>query len=285
MNVFKTVFFLTLLTLLLILVGNFIGGRNGMIIAFGLAVLMNFFSYWFSDKIVLMMYKAKEAQLRDYPKIHRIVQNLATKADIPKPKIYIIPVETPNAFATGRSPAHASVAVTEGILRLLSDDELEGVISHELSHVHNRDTLIMTVVATVAGAIYMLSNIARWAAIFGGIGGRNNDREGGNPLALLIIAILAPIVATLIQLAISRSREYMADESGAKLSGRPLSLANALRKLYNYSRQVPMQANPTTAHLFIVNPLTGGGFTNLFSTHPPIERRIARLEELAISPR
>ncbi|MFA5339615.1 MAG: zinc metalloprotease HtpX [Candidatus Omnitrophota bacterium] len=285
MNVFKTVFFLTLLTLLLIFVGNFIGGRNGMIIAFGLAVLMNFFSYWFSDKIVLMMYKAKEAPLRDYPKIHRIVQNLATKTDIPKPKIYIIPVETPNAFATGRNPAHASVAVTEGILRLLSDDELEGVISHELSHVHNRDTLIMTVVATVAGAIYMLSDMARWAAIFGGVGGRDNDREGGNPLALLIIAILAPIVATLIQLAISRSREYMADESGAKLCGRPLSLANALRKLYNYSRQVPMQANPTTAHLFIVNPLTGGGFTNLFSTHPPIERRIARLEELAISPR
>ena len=285
MNVLKTVFFLTLLTLLLIFVCSLIGGRNGMIIAFGLAVLMNFFSYWFSDKIVLMMYHAKEAPPQDYPKIHRIVQNLATKADIPKPKVYIIPVETPNAFATGRSPAHASVAVTEGILRILTDDELEGVISHELSHVHNRDTLIMTVVATVAGAIYMLSDMARWAAIFGGIGGRDNDREGGNPLALLIIAILAPIVATLIQLAISRSREYMADESGAKLCGRPLSLANALRKLYNYSRQVPMQANPTTAHLFIVNPLTGGGFTNLFSTHPPIERRIARLEELAINPR
>ncbi len=285
MNVFKTVLFLTLLTLLLIFVGSLIGGRNGMIIAFGLAVLMNFFSYWFSDKIVLAMYRAKEASPQDYPKIHRIVQNLATKADIPKPKIFIIPIETPNAFATGRSPAHASIAVTEGIMRILSDDELEGVISHELSHVHNRDTLIMTVVATVAGAIYMISDMARWAAIFGGVGGRDSDREGGNPITLLIIAILAPIVAMLIQLAISRSREYMADESGAKLCGRPLSLANALRKLYNYSRQVPMQANPTTAHLFIVNPLTGGGFTNLFSTHPPIERRIARLEELAISPR
>ena len=285
MNEFKTVLFLTLLTLLLIFVGSLIGGRNGMIIAFGLAVLMNFFSYWFSDKIVLAMYRAKEASPQDYPKIHRIVQNLATKADIPKPKIFIIPIETPNAFATGRSPAHASIAVTEGIMRILSDDELEGVISHELSHVHNRDTLIMTVVATVAGAIYMISDMARWAAIFGGVGGRDSDREGGNPITLLIIAILAPIVAMLIQLAISRSREYMADESGAKLCGRPLSLANALRKLYNYSRQVPMQANPTTAHLFIVNPLTGGGFTNLFSTHPPIERRIARLEELAISPR
>ncbi len=285
MNVFKTVFFLTLLTLLLIFVGSLIGGRNGMIIAFGFAAVINFFSYWFSDKIVIMMYRAKEASPQDYPKIHRIVQNLATKADLPKPKIYVMPVETPNAFATGRNPAHASVVVTEGIMRLLSDDELEGVIAHELSHVHNRDTLIMTVVATVAGAIYMISDMARWAAIFGGIGGRDNDREGSNPLALLIIAILAPVVALLIQMAISRSREYTADESGAKLCGRPLSLANALRKLYNYSRQVPMQANPTTAHLFIVNPLTGGGITNLFSTHPPIERRIARLEELAISPR
>lgn len=283
MNVFKTVFFLTLLTLLLIFVGSLIGGRNGMVIAFGFAVLMNFFSYWFSDKIVLMMYRAKEASPQNYHKLHAMVQNLATKADIPKPKVYIIPVETPNAFATGRDPAHASVAVTEGIMRILSDDELEGVISHELSHVHNRDTLIMTVVATVAGAIYMLSDMARWAAIFGG-GGRDNDREGGNPIALLVIAILAPIVATLIQLAISRSREYTADESAAKLSGRPLSLANALRKLYNSSRQVPMRANPTTAHLFIVNPLAGGGLLNLFSTHPPIERRIARLEELAISP-
>lgn len=285
MNVLKTIFFLTLLTLLLIFVGSLIGGRNGMIVAFGFAVIMNFFSYWFSDKIVLMMYGAKEASTQDYPKLHRIVQNLATKDDIPKPKIYIIPVETPNAFATGRSPTHASVAVTEGIMRLLSDDELAGVLSHELSHVHNRDTLIMTVVATVAGAIYMLSNMARWAAMFGGVGGRDNEREGGNPIAMLVIAILAPIVATLIQLAISRSREYMADEAGAKLCGRPLSLANALRKLHNYSRQVPMQANPTTAHLFIVNPLTGGGLLNLFSTHPPIERRIARLEELAISPR
>lgn len=283
MNVFKTVFFLTLLTLLLIFVGSLIGGRNGMVIAFGFAVLMNFFSYWFSDRIVLMMYRAKEASPQNYHKLHAMVQNLATKADIPKPKVYIIPVETPNAFATGRDPAHASVAVTEGIMRILSDDELEGVISHELSHVHNRDTLIMTVVATVAGAIYMLSDMARWAAIFGG-GGRDNEREGGNPIALLVIAILAPVVATLIQLAISRSREYMADESAAKLCGRPLSLANALRKLYNSSRQVPMRANPTTAHLFIVNPLAGGGLLNLFSTHPPIERRIARLEELAISP-
>lgn len=282
MNVFKTVFFLTLLTLLLVLVGSLIGGRNGMIMAFGFAVVMNFISYWFSDKIVLMMYRAKEASPLDYPKLHMIVRNLATKADLPKPKVYIIPVETPNAFATGRSPAHASVAVTEGIMRVLSDDELEGVIAHELSHVHNRDTLIMTVVATVAGAIYMLSDMARWAMFFGG---RDDNRERGNTVSILVIAILAPIVATLIQLAVSRSREYMADESGAKLCGRPLSLANALRKLHTFSRQVPMQANPTTAHMFIVNPLTGGGLLNLFSTHPPVERRIARLEELAISPR
>ena len=251
-------------------------------IAFGFAVFMNFFSYWFSDKIVLMMYRAKEASPKDYSKLHRIVQNLATKSDIPKPRIYMIPTETPNAFATGRDPAHASVAVTEGITRILSDDELEGVIAHELSHVRNRDTLIMTVVATVAGAIYMLSDMARWAMFFGG---RDDNRERGNAVSMLVIAILAPIIATLIQLAISRSREYMADESGANLCGRPLSLANALRKLYTFSRQVPMQANPTTAHLFIVNPLTGGGLLNLFSTHPPIERRIARLEELAISPR
>ncbi len=283
MNVFKTLFFLTLLTLLLVFVGNLVGGRNGMIIAFAFAVVMNLISYWFSAKIVLMMYRAKEASPQDYPKLHRIVQNLATKADLPKPKVYVIPMQAPNAFATGRDPAHAVIAVTEGIMSLLSDDELEGVISHELSHVGNRDILISTVVATIAGAIYMLSDMARWSMFFGG---RDNDRQGGGKaISLLVIAILAPIAATLIQLAISRSREYMADESGARICGRPLSLANALRKLYNYSRQIPMQANPTTAHMFIVSPLTGGGLFALFSTHPPIERRIARLEELAIRPR
>jgi heat shock protein HtpX len=242
---------------------------------------MNFVSYWFSDRIVLAMYGAKEASPQEYPKLHRIVQNLATKADLPKPKVYIIPVETPNAFATGRDPSHAAVAVTEGMMKLLSDDEIEGVISHELSHVRNRDTLVMTLVATIAGSIYMLSNMARWSMMFSG----RDDRDRGNAFAALTIAILAPIAATLIQLAISRSREYMADDSGAEISGRPLSLANALRKLHNYSRQVPMKASPVTAHMFIVNPLTGGGFLSLFSTHPPIERRIARLEELAIKPR
>lgn len=283
MNVFKTVFLLTLLTLLLVFVGNVIGGRQGMIIAFGFALVMNFFSYWFSDKVVLMMYGAKEAPEAAYPKLHRIVQNLATKADIPKPKVYMIPAETPNAFATGRDPSHAAVAVTEGIMSILNDDELEGVLSHELSHVRHRDTLIMTVVATIAGAIYMLANMARWSMFFAG--GRDDDRDGGNVLGFIALVILAPITATLIQLAISRSREYMADAGGADICGRPLSLANALRKLYDFSRQVPMRANPTTAHLFIVNPLSGQAVFNLFSTHPPIERRIARLEELAIRPR
>ncbi|MFA5093709.1 MAG: zinc metalloprotease HtpX [Candidatus Omnitrophota bacterium] len=282
MNVFKTVLFLSLLTLLLIFVGDMIGGRQGMIIAFALALVMNFASYWFSDKIVLAMYRAKEVNRQEYPKLATIVSNLSTKAGLPLPRIYIIPTQAPNAFATGRDPSHAAVAVTSGIMDILSDDELEGVISHELSHVRNRDTLVMTIVATIAGAIYMLSNMARWAMI---LGGRDDDREGGNVFGILIIAILAPIVATLIQLAISRSREYMADESGAGISGRPLSLASALRKLHQYSKQVPMNANPTTAHLFIVNPLTGGGLLSLFSTHPPVERRIARLEEFAIRPK
>jgi heat shock protein HtpX len=282
MNIFKTVFFLSLLTLLLIFVGGMIGGKQGMIIAFVFALVMNFVSYWFSDKIVLAMYRAKEVDRKEYPKLAMIVSNLSTKAGLPVPRLYMIPMQTPNAFATGRDPSHAAVAVTSGIMDILSDDELEGVISHELSHVRNRDTLLMTLVATIAGAIYMLSNMARWAMI---LGGRDDDREGGNVFGMLIIAILAPIVATLIQLAISRSREYMADESGAGISGRPLSLANALRKLHQYSKQVPMNASPTTAHLFIVNPLTGGGLLSLFSTHPPIERRIARLEEFAIRPK
>ncbi|HOX09528.1 MAG TPA: zinc metalloprotease HtpX [Candidatus Omnitrophota bacterium] len=283
MNVFKTVFFLTLLTLLLILVGGWIGGREGMVIAFSIALVMNFVTYWFSDRIVLAMYKAKQVTRADYPKLFTIVSNLSTKAGLPMPKVYVMPVVTPNAFATGRDPSHAAVAATEGIIRLLSDDELEGVIAHELSHVRNRDTLVMTAVATIAGAIYMISDMARFAMIFGGRG--DDDRDGGNPMAALALIILAPIAATLIQLAISRSREYMADDSGADICGRPLSLANALRKLHGYSRRMPMDANPVTAHMFIVNPLTGRGFLSLFSTHPPIERRIARLEELAIKPR
>lgn len=283
MNVIKTVFFLTLLTLLLISIGGMVGGRQGMIVAFAIALAMNFVTYWFSDKIVLSMYRAKEVKREEYPKLLVAVSNLSTKAGLPMPKVYVIPTGTPNAFATGRDPSHAAVAVTEGIMKLLSDDELEGVIAHELSHVKNRDTLIMTLVATVAGAIYMLSDMARWAMIFGGRA--DDDRNGSSAVSALVIVIVAPIAATLIQLAISRSREYMADDSGAYISGRPLSLANALRKMHNYSRQMPMKANPVTAHMFIVNPLTGGGFLSFFSTHPPIERRIARLEELAIKPR
>ncbi len=284
MNTLKTMFLLTLLTVLLIFVGKLIGGTEGMTVALIFAFVMNFFAYWFSDKIVLMMYRAKEVSKTDAPKIHRIVENLIQKADLPKPRIYVIPQPTPNAFATGRNPKHAAVAVTEGIVKLLSDDELEGVLSHELGHVKNRDILLATVVATIAGAIYVLADWARWSAMWGG---RRGERGGGNIrlIALLVAAILAPLVATLIQLTISRSREYLADESGANLCGRPLSLANALRKLYNYSRQVPMEANPTTAHMFTVSPLSGGGILALFSTHPPIERRIARLEELAIRPR
>ncbi|MFA5336505.1 MAG: zinc metalloprotease HtpX [Candidatus Omnitrophota bacterium] len=283
MNVIKTVFFLTLLTLLLMFIGGMVGGRQGMIVAFAIALAMNFVAYWFSDKIVLSMYRAKEVKREEYPKLLVAVSNLSTKAGLPMPKVYVIPTGTPNAFATGRDPSHAAVAVTEGIMKLLSDDELEGVIAHELSHVKNRDTLIMTLVATVAGAIYMLSDMARWAMIFGGRA--DDDRNGSSAVSALVIVIVAPIAATLIQLAISRSREYMADDSGADISGRPLSLANALRKMHNYSRQMPMKANPVTAHMFIVNPLTGGGFLSFFSTHPPIERRIARLEELAIKPR
>lgn len=284
MNALKTMFLLTLLTLLLVFVGKLIGGTEGMAVALIFALAMNFFAYWFSDKIVLMMYGAKEVSKAEAPKIHRIVENLIQKADLPKPRVYIIPQPTPNAFATGRNPRHAAVAVTEGIVRLLSDDELEGVLSHELSHVRNRDILISTIVATIAGAIYVLADWARWSAMWGG---RRDERGGGNIrlIAILVAAILAPLVAMLIQMAISRSREYLADESGANLCGRPLSLANALRKLYNYSRQMPLQANPTTAHMFTVSPLTGGGILALFSTHPPIERRIARLEELAIAPR
>lgn len=284
MNTLKTMFLLTLLTLLLVFIGQLIGGKDGMVVALIFAFVMNFFAYWFSDKIVLMMYRAKEVSKTEAPRIHKVIENLIQKADMPKPRIYIIPQPTPNAFATGRNPKHAAVAVTEGIVKLLSDDELEGVLSHELSHVRNRDILLSTIVATIAGAIYVLADWARWTAMWGG---RRDERGSGNIrlIAMLIVAILAPIVAMLIQMAISRSREYLADESGANLCGRPLSLANALRKLYNYSQQVPLEASPTTAHMFTVSPLAGGGILALFSTHPPIERRIARLEELAIRPR
>ena len=279
MNTFKTLILLLALTLLLILVGGLIGGRSGMVFALVLAAIMNFTAYWFSDKIVLAMYKAQKIGESENPQLYRIVRAASQKAQLPMPKVYIIPTDSPNAFATGRGPNHAAVAATSGILRILDEDELEGVISHELAHIKNRDILTASVVATLAGAISMLAYMARWAAIFGG-GGRDDDRGGGG-LGLLIAAIVAPIAAMLIQLAISRSREYAADEKAAKISHKPLSLASALEKLSIASRRVPLEANPSTAHLFIVNPLSGEGLTSLFSTHPPLKNRIAKLRELA----
>ncbi len=269
------------LTGIFILVGTAIGGKTGAVYAFIFAALMNFFSYWFSDKIVLRMYGAREVTQGEAPELYGIVAELTSKASLPMPKVYIMENDTPNAFATGRNPEHAAVAVTSGIMRILSRDELMGVIGHELSHIQHRDILISTIAATMAGAISMLSTMARWGAIFGG--GRSSDDEGGgggNILVVILVSIFASIAAMLVQLAISRSREYMADEGGAHLA-HPLSLAKALEKLEMASQRIPMEANPSTAHMFIVNPLKGGGVLSLFSTHPPIEERIARLEEMA----
>ena len=281
MNQFKTFFLMLVLTVLFILVGTAIGGRSGAVYAFVFAALMNFITYWFSDKIVLRMYRAQEVSQSEAPELYGIVAELTSKASLPMPKVYVIENDTPNAFATGRNPQHAAVAVTSGILRILSRDELMGVIGHELSHVQHRDILISTIAATMAGAIGMLASMARWGAMFGGF--RSSDEEGGgggNILVVLFVSIFASIAAMLIQLAISRSREYLADEGGAHLS-HPLSLAKALGKLEMASQKIPMEANPSTAHMFIVNPLRGGGVLSLFSTHPPIEERIARLEEMA----
>ncbi len=279
MNSFKTFVLLVGLTLLLIFVGQVLGGRTGATYAFCIALVINFVSYWFSDKIVLGMYRAKSVTQKEAPKLHRVVNNLCQSAQLPTPKIYIIPNPTPNAFATGRNPNHAAVAVTDGILQLLSEDELEGVLAHELSHIQNRDILIATIAATVAGAITMLASWARWAAIFG-IGGRSDDDEGNNPLVFIVMLIVAPLAAMLIQMDISRSREYLADASGARMCGKPLSLANALRKLTVGAQRIPMHANPATAHMFIVSPFLGGGLMTLFSTHPKMESRIAKLEKM-----
>jgi heat shock protein HtpX len=280
MNTVKTVGLMVLLMALLMLVGQWLGGERGLFIAFAFSMLMNFGMYWFSDKIVLMSYGARQVSEEDAPRLYSIVRKLAHQAELPMPKIYIIPGDTPNAFATGRNPDHAAVAATEGILRMLSDDEIEGVLGHELAHVKHRDILTSTLVAAMAGAIMMLARMAMFASLFGG-GGR--DRDNSNPLGELLILILAPVAAMMIQFAISRSREFAADEGGATISGRPLSLANALRKLEAGVQRHPMQnAGTATAHLFIVNPLTGGGVTKLFSTHPPIEERIARLEHMAM---
>jgi heat shock protein HtpX len=276
-NTFKTAFLLTLLTLLLMFIGRAFGGQNGMILALVFAAVMNFVSYFYSDKIALAMYRAQPVTREQLPRAYQAVERLTQKIGIPMPKIYVIPNESPNAFATGRNPAHASVAVTEGILNLLNDEELEGVLAHELGHVNNRDILISSVAATVAGAVTMLASMGRWAMIFGGMGGRD-DRDRGGGIGALLMLILAPIAASLIQLAVSRSREYQADATGAHFTGNPYALASALQKLDAYSRRLPMQATPSTAHLFIIQPLLGGmSFGNLFSTHPPIAKRIERL--------
>jgi len=282
MNYFKTFLLMLVLMALFILVGTAIGGKNGAMVAFVFAALMNFFAYWFSDKIVLRMYGAKEVTQSDAPELYQIVGELVNKAGLPMPKVYIMEKDTPNAFATGRNPEHAAVAVTSGTLRILSKEELKGVIGHELSHIQHRDILISTIAATIAGAISMLASMARWGAIFGG--GRSNDEEGGgggsNFLFVFLFTMVASVAAMLIQMAISRSREYLADEGGAHLS-HPLSLSKALGKLAMAAQRIPMEANPSTAHMFIVSPLRGGGVLSLFSTHPPIEERIARLEEMA----
>jgi heat shock protein HtpX len=280
MNQFKTFLLMLVLTALLIIVGSVIGGKNGAIYFFIFAAVINFIMYWISDKIVLRMYGAKQVTQGEAPELYQIVGELTNKASLPMPKVYIMENDTPNAFATGRNPEHAAVAVTSGILRILSKEELMGVIGHELSHIQHRDILISTIAATLAGAISMLARAAQWGAIFGF--GRSDDDEGGggNFLFTFVFTIVASIAAMLIQMAISRSREYLADEGGAHLS-HPLSLAKALGKLDMAAQRIPMEANPSTAHMFIVNPLRGGGVLSLFSTHPPIEERIARLEEMA----
>jgi heat shock protein HtpX len=278
MNAMKTALLMGVLTLMLVAAGGALGGRGGMTIALIFAFGMNFFSYWFSDKIVLRMYGAKEVSERDAPELFAMVRRLAMRAGLPMPKVYIMQADQPNAFATGRNPEHAAVAVTTGIMHILSPDELEGVMAHELAHIKNRDILVGTVAASIAGAISYLAQMAQWAMIFGGR--HSDDDEGGNPIAAIVMMIVAPIAAMLVQLAISRSREYGADRTGAQVAGSPRKLANALRKLDTASKQIPMHATPATSHMFIVNPLAGGGIARLFSTHPPMEERIARLESM-----
>jgi heat shock protein HtpX len=279
-NVFKTAILLALLTAMLVLLGGAVGGRQGMLVAFFIALVMNFVSYWWSDKIVLKMYGAQEIGEAQAPGLYAMVHRLASKAGIPMPRVYMIPSDQPNAFATGRNPEHAVVAVTEGIMRILDDDELEGVLAHEISHVTNRDVLIGTIAATLAGAITYLAHMAQWAAFFGG--GRRDDDDAPSPIVMILMAVVAPLAAMLVQLAVSRSREFGADASGARLAGRTWGLSKALEKLDMAAQQVPMQANPATAHMFIVNPLTGASFSRLFSTHPPTEERIARLRAMRI---
>jgi heat shock protein HtpX len=280
MNSFKVAFLLLLLTSIFVLVGYALGGRDGMVIALALAIITNFISYWFSDKIVLKMYRAKEVTEATNRRLYRVVSTASQKATIPMPKVYIIPSKAPNAFATGRNEGHAAVAATEGLLEILNDSELEGVIGHELAHILNKDMLIGTIAASLAGAIGILVSIARWSMIFGGFS-RNDDR-GGNPLIMLAAIIVAPIAALLIQMAVSRSREYKADAEGGRITGQYLSLASALDKLHKVPYRMNLDQHPETAHLFIANPLSGKGISSIFSTHPPVEERIKRLQTLAM---
>jgi heat shock protein HtpX len=274
-NTFKTALLLTSLTLLLLFIGRIFGGQNGMLLALLLAAVLNFVSYFYSDKIALAMYRAKPVTREELPRAYQIVERLTQRVGIPMPKIYVIPTDSANAFATGRNPNHASVAVTHGILGLLNDEELEGVLAHELGHVRNRDILISSIAATVAGAVTYLADMARWGMIFGGYERDDNNRGGG--IGALLMLFLAPVAAMMIQLAVSRSREYQADETGAHLTGNPYALASALAKLDAYSKRLPLQAMPSTAHLFIVQPFLGMNFGGLFATHPPIAKRIERL--------
>jgi len=278
MNNFKVFILFLLMTMLFIAVGFALGGRNGMVIAFILAAVMNFVTYWFSDKIVLKMYRAKPVDESTHRRLYRIVSMASQKAMIPMPKVYIIPTKAPNAFATGRNTDHAAVAATEGLLEILNDSELEGVIGHELAHILNRDMLIQTVAATMAGAIGLLASMARWSMLFGG---SRDDNRGSNPIVLIVAMIVAPLAAMLIQMAISRNREYRADAEGGRITGQHLALASALSKLHKNPIRLNLDERPATAHLFIANPLSGKGFTSLFSTHPPVEERIKRLETLA----
>jgi heat shock protein HtpX len=277
MNLFKTTVLLTGLTLILVLAGGYLGGNSGALIAFAIAATMNFFSYFYSDKLALAMYHAQPATREQLPRVYAAVERLTAKANIPMPKIYVLPTESPNAFATGRNPQHASVAVTQGILDLLNDDELEGVLAHELSHVRNRDILTSSIAATLAGAITILARMAFWSSAMAGLGGDRRDREGGG-LGAIFMLLLAPLAAMLIQLWVSRTREYEADASGARMTGNPYALATALEKISGVSKQIPLNASPNSAHMFIIAPLLSGAtFANLFSTHPPVKERVQRL--------
>ena len=274
----KTFILMAALTALFMFAGQALGGQSGMAVALVMALAMNFFAYWYSDKLALSMSRAREVSYDQAPQLHAMVEKLAHNAGLPKPKVYIMPGHTPNAFATGRNPEHSAVAVTEGLLQLLQRDELEGVIGHELGHIKNRDILISSIAAVMAGAISYLATMAQWAMIFGG--GSNDDEGRGNLVAMLVMMIVAPLAAAIIQMAISRSREYLADASGAKICGHPVSLANALQRLEEYNQRLPMKVNPATAQMYIVNPLAGGTMASLFSTHPPIQERIKRLRAM-----